>query len=694
MNKKQLRNEIEKRSSSYSDKELFASPYFAEILQGLVEGLCENRKKAPILYVNYEPNSFETSHTDGNEIHHNSASPLIRNLSDTWKKYISNVGTVTHECLHVLFTDFTMLNPLRKSWNGNKFWFQYSQPDGFEKIIDYCNTHPSFKRIYAKECCDMVNILEDMYIENIGYQEYSGLCTAGITLKNKEKYNYSNTEEELFDLASQGIITLASVANVLMQMRELGFTPKTGDIKKLDSEPIKADRKRVYDYLDKVKTFVNVVEYSKSSNKRAEAFEAIAAAMFELYNTDENQSEEGGEGSEDETNDETSNQNSSSQDQQGSNFDQMGEDDLDQLENAINQLLENNGVSKEAEGQSSPSSFSGQLDQNIVDQNKQSSDNLVESDASMKMYIDQIKKEIAKKEAIEDDEIEHLNKLQEEADEIDNLNQNRGTSVYKGLSLNRPAPVSKYSYEAIYCDISDKSKTLQRKIRNILKERKTEGYDSGYFMGQKFNPGDIYHKDGKYFSREIVPDGQPDVVFGILVDESGSMSGKKINKARQTTILLEDVLRNLDIPAIICGHTTSYYTDEVLINNYVDFDTNDGKDKYRLGQICSSANNIDGAAITYIGEKLSKRPENIKVMIVISDGAPCGGSYYSNNPDEDTKEAIKKYRKKDINIFGAIIDDYSQVASLYGNNYCFDCTNGDSLQRELIKLIKKYILIN
>ena len=183
--------------------------------------------------------------------------------------------------------------------------------------------------------------------------------------------------------------------------------------------------------------------------------------------------------------------------------------------------------------------------------------------------------------------------------------------------------------------------------------------------------------------------------FGVLVDESGSMGwsdhgASKAEKARKATILLEDTLRKLDVPFMIVGHTTKGYG--VALKSYVDFDTNDGKDCYRLAGITGHNNNIDGAAISYVGEKLLKRPEEVKVMIVISDGRPCGGSYYSENADTDTTLAIKHYRKKGVNVFGAIVDSFSSVSTLYGEEFCFDCSEGRELERQLCRLVKRYLV--
>ena len=125
----------------------------------------------------------------------------------------------------------------------------------------------------------------------------------------------------------------------------------------------------------------------------------------------------------------------------------------------------------------------------------------------------------------------------------------------------------------------------------------------------------------------------------------------------------------------------------------MDFDTIDNNDKYRLVDIQARYGNIDGAAITYVGNKLLQRPEQRKVLIVISDGEPAGCSFYdSDNCNKDTTLAAQKYRKLGINVFGAIVDEYDSVAEIYDEKYAFDCRKDETLEKELIKLIKRYVL--
>ncbi|MBR0420247.1 MAG: hypothetical protein IJI66_13890 [Erysipelotrichaceae bacterium] len=739
MNKTQIRNEIERRISTYSDDDLFSSEAFEEIMQHAVEAVCAEQGRIPAIHCHYDPESNMTSCTQGTDIYHNTASPLIRYLKDLWLKYTANIGVVTHECLHVLFTDFPNLNKLIEGYHANTFKWYPKIPKGGKEVVEYCKKYPNYARIYVNEISNMVNILEDAYIENRGYEKFGGVCTAGLTLARQENYNLSSSYEELFRLLLAGETNPVSMLNALMMYDRLGQNIKHDDddnAKIIFALPqVAALSEKVDGFLEDSKDLRDRLAYEKDGLKRCAMFNELAVMMFDFMpKPDENQDEQDGDGTPDRSrngdqsesqssgsggsggksgqkkksnsnsgnkasgNSESSDQKSqddSDESQSSGEMNDISKDEADTSNSRSNEMLSRSGMSEKATGDTRPVDDGEEVDKEEIERKKQNAEDLSKSRDSLEEYVKKAIKEAVTEEVLKEDERQHEKQLGKEAKEIDN-NAKKGQVEnlgFSGIFVQREQNIDKSKYNYVYSKVASSSKALTRKIADILKDRKSEGYDSGYLTGQRFNATDVYHGDGKYFSREIVPDGQPNVVFGVLIDESGSMLGNKNATARKSAILLEDTLRNLGIPHMICGHNERYSDYKVRIFSYVDFDTNDGNDKYRLVNVRAEAGNVDGAAITYMAEKLLKRPEEIKVLIVISDGQPAGHSYYAYGANEDTMGAVAKYRKKDIKIFGTILDDYDDVAQIYGPNYSFDCRNGDSLQKELIKLIKKYVLI-
>ena len=75
----------------------------------------------------------------------------------------------------------------------------------------------------------------------------------------------------------------------------------------------------------------------------------------------------------------------------------------------------------------------------------------------------------------------------------------------------------------------------------------------------------------------------------------------------------------------IYGHSTDYRG--VALYSYAEFDSVDENDRYRLMDMMNRNGNRDGAALRFVAEHLAKRPENRKLLILISDGQPADTGY-------------------------------------------------------------------
>lgn len=268
----------------------------------------------------------------------------------------------------------------------------------------------------------------------------------------------------------------------------------------------------------------------------------------------------------------------------------------------------------------------------------------------------------------------------------------------------------KETYDTIYKSLEPTIKACVRKIQQVLKKREFDDEETGFSSGQRLVGRELYRQDRKVFSKDLVPDETPDVAFSIMVDESGSMEGDKIIAARQTAILFDAVARKLNIPTRIVGHDEN--NDIVNVRNYRNFISSD-KEKYSLVNLCDRWGNIDTMVLTGLCEEMLKREERSKVVIVISDGLPCGlcdsiqkdnfkgvplkkldieDSYYSNDYEmQELNACIRYYRKKGIKLIGVAIDQQKFIKAIYEEGV-LDCTDLNKLPIEMLKLFKKYVL--
>lgn len=132
----------------------------------------------------------------------------------------------------------------------------------------------------------------------------------------------------------------------------------------------------------------------------------------------------------------------------------------------------------------------------------------------------------------------------------------------------------------------------------------------------------------------------------LLIDESGSMSGNKCEKAAEVAILVHEAL--LRIPNInywCYGHTTSYDCtedhpwDSVIMRIYHEGIVTDFDEKYKIGKISAFNGNCDGRAILEAANRVKSRikPDRKVLMILISDGQPTE----TCDPNIDAREYAK-----------------------------------------------------
>lgn len=174
----------------------------------------------------------------------------------------------------------------------------------------------------------------------------------------------------------------------------------------------------------------------------------------------------------------------------------------------------------------------------------------------------------------------------------------------------------------------------------------------------------------------------------LLVDESGSMGGRRITNARLAAIMLAEAMAEAGIPCSVVGHSgDDKYNYSVELEHYTTF-KNASADRASLAMIEARCQNRDGPAIRWASSILKKRPERNKLMIVISDGQPAADRYYGEEAIFDTKAAIRD-AKRLHNIVGVILEAGSStdiLKTMYGNDYV-ECTSSKNLKESIAKII-------
>lgn len=241
-------------------------------------------------------------------------------------------------------------------------------------------------------------------------------------------------------------------------------------------------------------------------------------------------------------------------------------------------------------------------------------------------------------------------------------------------------------------------KKLVKKVSEQIKEMTEEDERRNLSYGPQIYAQDAYRRDKKFFGDRRLPSDAPEMAIAVLVDQSGSMScADRIGFARKAATVAYEFATALGVPVCVTGHSMEFYRkDRMNYDVYTEFDDYSGQDKYRLMNISADGDNRDGAALELACHHLMKRPEAVKIMIVISDGLPNhqnASKIYEGSPAEkDVKEIVRKYKKKGIEIICYGIGDGKEtMMEMYGKDAFIDISDLQSLPNKMAKLIKKRI---
>ena len=127
---------------------------------------------------------------------------------------------------------------------------------------------------------------------------------------------------------------------------------------------------------------------------------------------------------------------------------------------------------------------------------------------------------------------------------------------------------------------------------------------------------------------------------------------------------------------------------------YVDFDKVGREDRCRLSRVSARDQNRDSDAVRYCCEKLLRRPERRKLLIVVTDGAPLAIDYGGPAAEEELRTTAGLYRKRGIRIFAFSIGDRhvsETVSSIYGKDWTADCSDPSTLAPRLAGLFRRLL---
>ncbi|MBO6508748.1 MAG: hypothetical protein JJ979_09775 [Roseibium sp.] len=278
-------------------------------------------------------------------------------------------------------------------------------------------------------------------------------------------------------------------------------------------------------------------------------------------------------------------------------------------------------------------------------------------------------------------------------------------------------PVSEHYMDKWLVDLEDETRqmvgAMQKDVERMMAARSRSVHVPGFRSGRLHSAG--LHRlatgDERIFRRKEVHTTK-DTAVTLLIDNSGSMGGAKMNTAMTAGFALSQTLERVSILNEVIGFTTAYTRNQDINPSTVRAEENrmgrrfnrvdplyhpiykefgerltppvkkrfaDGRGNQAF--LCA---NVDGESVLFAAWRLLARKEERKVMIVLSDGAPCGSG---SRPH--LKKTVEDCQRMGIEMIGIGIQS-NEVRHFYPRN--FTINRPDELPEAVMKELKRILL--
>ena len=752
-NHKLVRDRMNEKRSKITDKQFFTSRllagHFEDIADAQTKRYHYNRRVRVHLY--WSESDGRVAWTDNSVISINTGNKLVAGVEGRANRYQIVCGLFAHELGHVLYTDFliagTYINNFTlKKWYPVKPKLRNATEELNEtELWEYAVADEKNLVMLLQTAKQIQNILEDGYVENRVLKKFPGTLGYGLETLRRLHFSQMETLTRAKEFESDG---KRHIFQSIMQIM-LSYV-KFGEIKYGD-EPLTDERvKAVFDLLtvlDKglyttdsrerwltvntvlvrlwpyVKDFCEYCKQRNEERKTAGGSDELEEVLSEVLasiaggstvgkgttkSVDSSSEEDVEEDSEvkakrAKTHASAEDKSEENEESGTSGEDEGAEGDGSSVEGLPSESDEETGDDAESKEKKDVSEEEGgripyvETDSlSVPEGGTFERDDAYERECYDKAALDieRLLETMAERAACTELEDERKAELNDFAKNISYGNIHKGVN----MRVKRIASVDDrlvQQYNAISGQLLTISKQIQKSIARQLQDVRQGAKQTNLLFGRRLNTSALHRNDGRVFYKNKLPN-ETELAVGLLVDESGSMGCMdRATSARATAIILHDFCTALGIPVMVCGHSTDYPSGKHIVDlyAYAEFEAYDKDDRYRLMDIQARSNNRDGAALRYVAERLCKRAETTKLLILISDGQPMDHNYYGSAAEEELRGIKQEYQRKGITFVAAAIgDDKDCIERIYGDSF-LDITDLNQLPTKLTSVVKRHLRV-
>ena len=776
---KKIKQLIAQKQSKITDRQFFTSrilaTHFADIAAAQTRRYGYRRRVK--LDIKWEPKKPSLACTNNLLIHINAGNPLVTKQKGRQARYEMVSGMFSHELGHVLYTDFLLYQSYHSFMESGK-WFpeppvlrNITERDAEADLWDFQAADPKNRQLLTRVTHDILNVLEDGYIENRMLLDYPGILGSTLETLRQVRFEQFSTMEDMIDQEEDGGHIWLSIRNGILSYMlwgelKYGGTPLSDEriqmvfslLGDLDKALVSRDARvrcrtanlilircwpHIKDLLENLKekaentafeewgsgsgdpsdllngilsalaggseegtgdtTPVGAGSATSVSKSATSSKRAVTAALAAADESEEQESEGGstmassgdddeeiGEESDEEPEEEPEDDSAEDPTAGAAFEEEYGQDDDSDLETMPNDpgLPQSHQTVSDQDGGRIPLEDTSEV--SVPEGGDTELDDSYEGAGytGAAADIERLLNRIAEDSVTTELERKRTEELTELAQSLSYGDIHDGVRK----TVHRIASVSeelKEEYQSIAGDLLHISKQLQKSVLQQMQDSRRGGKQTSLLMGRRLDAHALFRTDSRVFYKNALPNERPGLCVGLLLDESGSMSwDDRATYARSTAIILYDFCQALGIPITVYGHSTHY---GVNLYSYAEFDAIDRDDRYRMMDISARGSNRDGAALRFVAERLVHRPEDIKLLMLVSDGQPADDGYGGTAAEEDLRGIKHEYQRKGLLFVAAAIGaDKENFERIYGDAF-LDITDLTKLPVRLAGIIKRYI---
>lgn len=723
--KREYRLRIQKEMERIRPEEIFSTQSYLNLQQAIARELTDGRFSNVYLYS--DPDDVCMGWCDGRRVAINTGNALTGNFQTMAQQSTSLIGINGHECGHKNYTDLG----LRKRYLdalSEGIWYPHppeaenpQEEQALEQIKNFfAQKNRDALELVVQTAAYLHNILEDIYIENKMCARFPGSVSRGILLNRERIVEWIPTLRTLLEERQDNLTILM---NLCCQ-----YT-LSGRINNWDKEE--------NELLDVMRTLMPIIQDACAAEQGGARYLAVNQIVLKIWKylyeiiceVETQRAEQGKEEKGDHS------QNGQSGGNGAGNFDASDLDAkeprgassamqeyLEHLIGNIPHLIEHDsenagfwGFSGDEQGERNwkpkdpkhESDTAGAEEEHGTTEkqssgNKDASDQKKENQVLLgkRLDVDEKTSEILwqmAKERVDAQINREINRdLQEE---LNNLAFDSGhRKVKKEICRQYQfTELQKEEYQKYLVQVKKVQRRLFSVFLPILQDQNAR-MERHLLMGKRIDMRSIADPQGAIY-RKHYPGKKVNMAAVILIDTSDSMWGMRIEQAKLAALCLYDFCRKAGISVAVYGHHTDGMEHENLKDETVylhcctefESDKNDG---FRIAALSTSGANRDGVALRFVGEKLAKRTEKQKLLVVISDGMPNSNQYQGEKAKEDLSLIKKELTGRGIVFLAAAIGaDKENIREIYQNAF-LDISDAETLPvtlaKQFVKQIRRY----